>query len=75
MEDHNTEVSPSPVNPENKAMAQTKIILIIFFVVICIFLGAFIYNLIKCYLPKWKRQRQGLHEEGGEMRKVEIDTV
>lgn len=32
-------------------------------VVLIIFIAAFIYNLIKCYLPKWKRDQRPYPEE------------
>ena len=54
---------------DNDAVKQFKILVSIVFIGLIIFLIYFIYNLIKCYLPKWRRERQ-LREEGE--RKVEI---
>ena len=48
---------------------QYKIIIILVFVVLLMFLGGFIYNLIKCYLPKWTKKK--LTEEE---RQVEIQN-
>ena len=54
---------------DNDAVKQFKILVSIVFIGLIIFLIYFIYNLIKCYLPKWRRERQ-LREEVE--RKVEI---
>ena len=54
---------------DNKVLLQFKIIIIVVFIVLLIFLGLFIYNLIKCYLPKWKKKK--LTEED---RQVEIQN-
>ncbi len=54
---------------DNDAIKQFKILVSIVFIGLIIFLIYFIYNLIKCYLPKWRRERQ-LREEVE--RKVEI---
>ena len=52
-----------------KVKVQFKIIIIVIFIVLLIFLGFYIYNLIKCYLPKWKKKK--LIEEN---RQVEIQN-
>ena len=36
---------------------QFKIIISIVFVILLLFLGFFVYNLIKCYLPKWRKNK------------------
>ncbi len=54
---------------DEKLLKQFKIIIILVFVVLLVFLGCFIYNLIKCYLPKWTKKR--LTEEE---RQVEIQN-
>ncbi len=36
---------------------QFKIIISIAFVILLLFLGFFVYNLIKCYLPKWRKNK------------------
>ena len=38
-------------------LKQFKIIVVVVFVLLLFFLGFFVYNLIKCYLPKWRRNR------------------
>ena len=48
---------------EDDIVFQFKIIISIVFIVLILFLGFFVYNLIKCYLPKWRRDKE---------RKVEI---
>ena len=42
---------------EKNVLKQVKIIVAVVFVILLFFLGFFIYNLIKCYLPKWRRNR------------------
>ena len=54
---------------EEGIIKQFRIIVAVVFVVLLFFLGFFVYNLIKCYLPKWRRERE-LKEEVE--RKVEI---
>ena len=39
---------------DEDALAQFKIIIIVVFIALLCFLGFFVYNLIKCYLPKWR---------------------
>ena len=51
------------LNEEDNIVFQFKIIITIVFIVLLLFLGFFVYNLIKCYLPKWRRNKE---------RKVEI---
>ena len=55
--------------PESIIIKQYRIIIILVFVVLLMFLGCFIYNLIKCYLPKWTKKK--LTEEE---RQVEIQN-
>ena len=54
------------INDEDDIVFQFKIIIGIVFVILILFLAFFVYNLIKCYLPKWRRERE---------RKVEIADV
>ena len=42
---------------EKNVIKQFQIIVAVVFVILLFFLGFFIYNLIKCYLPKWRRNR------------------
>ena len=51
---------------DDNVIQQFKIIITIVLIVLLAFLGFFVYNLIKCYLPKWRRERE---------RKVEIADV
>ena len=39
---------------EEGIIKQFRIIVAVVFVVLLFFLGFFVYNLIKCYLPKWR---------------------
>ena len=52
---------------DEKLLRHFKIMIVIIFVLLLIFLGFFVYNLIKCYLPKWRKNK--LYEE---TRPVEI---
>ena len=42
---------------EDNVVRQFKIIVVVVFIILLFFLGFFVYNLIKCYLPKWRRNR------------------
>ena len=42
---------------EENIVKQFKIIVAVVFVILLFFLGFFVYNLIKCYLPKWRRNK------------------
>ena len=53
---------------DDDVVQQFKIIMIIVVIVLLAFLGFFVYNLIKCYLPKWRGK---LHEEP---RKANIES-
>jgi hypothetical protein len=54
---------------DEKLIKQFKILIVVVFIVLLLFLGLFIYNLIKCYLPKWKKNK--MIEE---VRQVEIQN-
>lgn len=41
---------------DSAIIQQFKIIMIVVLIGLLIFLGFFVYNLIKCYLPKWRNQ-------------------
>ena len=43
---------------EDDIVFQFKIIISIVFIVLILFLGFFVYNLIKCYLPKWRKNKE-----------------
>ena len=51
---------------EDDIVFQFKIIISIVFIILILFLGFFVYNLIKCYLPKWRKNKE---------KKVEIEDV
>ena len=42
---------------EENIVKQFKIIVVVVFIILLLFLGFFVYNLIKCYLPKWRKSR------------------
>ena len=50
---------------DSDAVKQFKILVTLVFIGLIIFLIYFIYNLIKCYLPKWRRQYQLKEENDG----------
>ena len=56
----------------NQANETFKMILIGIIVVLCVFLLFFVYNLIKCYLPKWMGNQNRLEEED---RSIEFDKI
>ena len=41
---------------DDDIVKQFKFIMIVVLFILLAFLGFFVYNLIKCYLPKWKKQ-------------------
>ena len=43
---------------DDSVLRQFKIIMIFVLIILLIFLGFFIYNLIKCYLPKWRKNKE-----------------
>jgi hypothetical protein len=55
---------------DKRIQKQFAYMIIIVFVILLCFLGFFIYNLIKCYLPKWRKTK--LAEES---RSVEIQNA
>ena len=52
---------------DEKTLKQFQILIVIVFILLVFFLGCYVYNLIKCYLPKWRKKK--LVEED---RQVEI---
>ena len=40
---------------DEEVIKQFKLIITIVFIILILFLLYFVYNLIKCYLPKWRR--------------------
>lgn len=47
---------------DEKMVTQFKVLIVIIFILLIFFLGCYVYNLIKCYLPKW-RKKAHLQEE------------
>ena len=41
---------------DDEVIKQFKFIVTIVFIILLLFLGYFVYNLIKCYLPKWRKK-------------------
>ncbi len=54
---------------DDSVIKQFKFILAIVFVVLILFLIYFVYNLIKCYLPKWRREQKYQEDQ---LKKAEI---
>ena len=46
---------------DDQVIKQFKFIITIVFIILICSLGYFVYNLIKCYLPKWRKKK--LQEE------------
>ena len=42
---------------DEKTLKQFQILIVIVFILLIFFLGCYVYNLIKCYLPKWRRSK------------------
>ncbi len=57
---------------DDSVIQQFKIIITIVLIVLLAFLGFFVYNLIKCYLPKWRRERE--LREGGTVVNIQDST-
>ena len=61
MSDNNQINSTSIQNEENEiddqVIKQFKFIITIVFIILICSLGYFVYNLIKCYLPKWRKKK------------------
>ncbi len=63
-------------NTQNDAMKQFYVIITIVFIVLIVFLGFFIYNLIKCYLPKWRGKRELVDEQNkNTANRIEFEEV
>jgi hypothetical protein len=60
---------------KNDAMKQFYFILTVVFIILLVFLGFFIYNLIKCYLPKWMNKKNSGVIEETEIRKIEFEEI
>ena len=61
---NNNSTSPDQSGQEeidDDVIKQFKLIIIIIFIILLCSLGYFVYNLIRCYLPKWRKKK--LQEE------------
>lgn len=71
----NNEVDQNGLSKE--AAKEFKIVIMIVLLILVIFLCLFVYNLIKCYLPKWRNKREFVGETDtnsvqGNARKLEM---
>jgi len=44
-------------NISEQTVKQFQILIVIVFILLIFFLGCYVYNLIKCYLPKWRKKK------------------
>ena len=71
--DNNTNNKGNSENNTNAANETFRTLLFIIIGVLCLFLCFFVYNLIKCYLPKWmNKDRNRLESEGNS---VEFEKI
>ena len=52
----------------DQMVTQFKILIVIIFILLIFFLGCYVYNLIKCYLPKWRKKKFTEEERQVEIR-------
>lgn len=78
----NNTLNSTNTNTQNQALYdQFRLVLSCVIVVMIIFLIFFVYNLIKCYLPKWlEKRKQALQTEAPKKQRtnyaqVELDEV
>ena len=57
------------VEINDDVIKQFKFIITLVFIVLLCSLGYFVYNLIRCYLPKWRKKK--LQEESLQPAKIE----
>ena len=48
---------------DDEIIKQFKMIITVVFIILVLFLLYFVYNLIKCYLPKWRRNQKYQEDE------------
>ena len=53
---------------DSSTIKQFKILIVIVFIILIFFLGCYVYNLIKCYLPKWRKKKLFDEERNVEIR-------
>jgi hypothetical protein len=68
---------PEENDVSKNAAKEFKIIIMIILCILIAFMCAFVYNIIKCYLPKWRNKRQLVEESdnsdtGHNTRKLEM---
>jgi len=72
--DSSTDTQENDVS--KNAAKEFKMIIMIVLCILIAFMCLFVYNLIKCYLPKWKNKRELVDEtdasEGRNTRKLEM---
>jgi hypothetical protein len=59
---NNTNQENEPSDIDDEVIKQFKFIITIVFIILLFSLGYFVYNLIRCYLPKWRKKKK-LQEE------------
>ena len=59
---NNTSGENDPSEIDDEVVKQFKFIITIVFIILLFSLGYYVYNLIKCYLPKWRKNKK-LQEE------------
>jgi hypothetical protein len=55
---NNSNIENEEQEIDDDIIKQFKLIITIVFIVLILFLVYFVYNLIKCYLPKWRRNQK-----------------
>lgn len=65
---NNTNGDNDPSDIDDEVIKQFKFIITIVFIILLCSLGYFVYNLIRCYLPKWRKKK--LQEESLQPAKI-----
>ena len=66
---NNNTIGEEPAEIDDDVNKQFKFIITLVFIVLLCSLGYFVYNLIRCYLPKWRKKK--LQEESLQPAKIE----
>ena len=66
---NNNTIVEEPAEIDDDVIKQFKFIITLVFIVLLCSLGYFVYNLIRCYLPKWRKKK--LQEESLQPAKIE----
>lgn len=74
---NNTTNTDEEDNMRADAAKEFKFILMLVLLILLIFLAFFIYNLIKCYLPKWKKDalKYDVTQTSNNSRKIEFTEI